>query len=712
MDLTGLDEILQNSGNFVPTNGDATTTFSSVLSEFHPTEEDSGNAASSPEYAFATEYPYDDEMENESNLTTDEDDDLQSHDATTQSLDRTNPFAVHSNDMSKSNPLYDGHDEKSTQNTLFVNNEVLHQSPVSGNLHSQPPSSMQPSNPLEQMARVAVSQRQYLKPESTPTKRTTKDRSNKQQSLPRKSTAAGSKKKRKLGDPKQEHISMQTHTATFVEMNESEMEKELKPEGIKKLNFHHHEPHSRNMNCRLFDEKLEEISIWSFDVEADKGFSYSILDESFVCQKKNHFQVSVSISLNGVPKFVQIEDSVRPISELFVAIWGLKDEEPPSTVGIEQSHVDRSKRPFEPVPVSIDLSGQCNATFSRLHFSETTGNNMRKKGKPNPDQRFFVLLIEFHAVVDDTIATIHCEKSERIIVRASNPGQFDGEIDMKWVKGKVPDSIVHHGPVGVNTDKPMGALAVNGNMAVTGSIMHPSDRRVKQDLVPTNTQQQLQNVADLKLYKYMLVEDWSTHTGRQGADRYETGVIAQDLQKVMPDAVRNTGQSFKFDNNDDVEDLLVVDMDRVFMENVGAVQELCKMTDNLDTRIRELEELNSQMQSGTYRRRKKHHRRKTNDVNDSLLKPEGELFGEDAAPFPWLKTLMYIFVAMIIFSLLAVTIILLTEREASKDDPPTPSPDPSSSSSNPNGTNRHARDIEVFAHSATHQIFTRFISGF
>lgn len=27
-------------------------------------------------------------------------------------------------------------------------------------------------------------------------------------------------------------------------------------------------------------------------------------------------------------------------------------------------------------------------TVGRLHFSETTANNMRKKGKPNPDQRY------------------------------------------------------------------------------------------------------------------------------------------------------------------------------------------------------------------------------------------------------------------------------------------------------------------------------------
>ena len=29
----------------------------------------------------------------------------------------------------------------------------------------------------------------------------------------------------------------------------------------------------------------------SFRVEANKGFTYSPLDEAFVCQKKNHFQV-------------------------------------------------------------------------------------------------------------------------------------------------------------------------------------------------------------------------------------------------------------------------------------------------------------------------------------------------------------------------------------------------------------------------------------
>ena len=31
-----------------------------------------------------------------------------------------------------------------------------------------------------------------------------------------------------------------------------------------------------------------------FQVEADKGFNFSTVDDSFVCQKKNHFQVRQS----------------------------------------------------------------------------------------------------------------------------------------------------------------------------------------------------------------------------------------------------------------------------------------------------------------------------------------------------------------------------------------------------------------------------------
>ena len=59
-------------------------------------------------------------------------------------------------------------------------------------------------------------------------------------------------------------------------------------------------------------------------------------------------------------------------------------------------------------------------TVGRLHFSETTSNNMRKKGKPNPDQRYFMLVVAFQAHCGNEVHMIAAHVSERIIVRVSD----------------------------------------------------------------------------------------------------------------------------------------------------------------------------------------------------------------------------------------------------------------------------------------------------
>lgn len=43
--------------------------------------------------------------------------------------------------------------------------------------------------------------------------------------------------------------------------------------------------------------------------------------------------------------------------------------------------------PPPPSRVNLPPEQVTKVTVGRLHFSETTANNMRKKGKPNPDQR-------------------------------------------------------------------------------------------------------------------------------------------------------------------------------------------------------------------------------------------------------------------------------------------------------------------------------------
>ena len=49
-----------------------------------------------------------------------------------------------------------------------------------------------------------------------------------------------------------------------------------------------------------------------FQVETDKGFNFSTVDDSFVCQKKNHFQVTVQIEFPAVPKYLKVKVSFKP----------------------------------------------------------------------------------------------------------------------------------------------------------------------------------------------------------------------------------------------------------------------------------------------------------------------------------------------------------------------------------------------------------------
>lgn len=349
---------------------------------------------------------------------------------------------------------------------------------------------------------------------------------------------------------------------------------------------------------KVVDEYSRPVGNFQFKVRSDKGFSYSAIDAAFLCQRKNHFQMTVTMDMLDRPRFAQLSPGrmLQPIREVFLCVHGIKSENGAAAIPIEQSQVDRSKCVLQPVRVQLTEGTQSKVTLARLHFSETTANNMRKKGKPNPEQRYFNLVVTLVANLEGTNVTLSSVKSPDIIVRASNLHQFsEANREAHWVKSQsgAGNAIVRTGNVGINTQTPHEALAVHGNVQVTGSVLQPSDGRLKNNFQPMDSRRQLDNVRRLTLYDYDLKDSWTAVSGRKGEHVSEAGVIAQQVQAILPDAVRPTNTNVTLANGKVVDNLLMVNKDRIFMENVGAVQELCKMTENLENRIKEIEALNA-----------------------------------------------------------------------------------------------------------------------
>ncbi|XP_053576447.1 myelin regulatory factor isoform X2 [Bombina bombina] len=346
------------------------------------------------------------------------------------------------------------------------------------------------------------------------------------------------------------------------------------------------QPHQQNKWVPLYDANYKELPMPTYKVDADKGFNFSVGDDSFVCQKKNHFQVTVYIGMIGEPKYVKTPEGILPLECFYLKLNGVKLEAINQSINIEQSQSDRSKRPFHPVTLSVPSDQVTKVTVGRLHFSETTANNMRKKGKPNPDQRYFLLVVALQVQAQNQTYLVAAQSSERIIVRASNPGQFESDSEVLWQRGQLPDTVFHHGRIGINTERPDEALVVHGNVKIMGSLMHPSDIRAKESIEEVDTTEHLKRISQMRLVHYHYKPEFASTVGLDNTE--ETGVIAQEVQEILPEAVKESGDVVCA-NGETIENFLVVNKERIFMENVGAVKELCKLTDNLETRIGELE---------------------------------------------------------------------------------------------------------------------------
>eukprot|EP00092_Neocalanus_flemingeri_P045273 GFUD01050507.1.p1 GENE.GFUD01050507.1~~GFUD01050507.1.p1 ORF type:complete len:1315 (+),score=258.40 GFUD01050507.1:90-4034(+) len=358
------------------------------------------------------------------------------------------------------------------------------------------------------------------------------------------------------------------------------------------VQFMHFEPLKWSYTCSPDFKKLQTPLL---KVSADKGFNFSQLDDAFIAQKKNHFQLTCHVVKDGQHDFISTESGYKQIEYLQLNFYGVKKEAPDQKIQIEQSQTDRSRKRFFPIKLSFRGDQPMKVSVGRLHFSETTLNNMRKKGRPNPEQRYFQLVVALEAVYGVNSSKVevplYALATERIIVRASNPGLFEPEQDVSWSKHPISDTVFHLGKVAVGTDQSNEALTVQGNIQVAGEILHPSDKRIKQNIALVDPKKQLENLQKIQVVEYQYKPEYLARFNdveRAHMSKKQTGVIAQDLRKILPDAVESAGD-IVLNSGTEVNNMLIVNKDRLFLENIGAVRELSKVTDNLGHRIEELE---------------------------------------------------------------------------------------------------------------------------
>jgi hypothetical protein len=122
--------------------------------------------------------------------------------------------------------------------------------------------------------------------------------------------------------------------------------------------------------------------------------------------------------------------------------------------------------------------------------------------------------------------------------------------------------VYNGGKVGINTSSPTESLTVNGNIMLTGNLFKPSDMRIKSNIEAVDPLNQLKNIRNLQIYDYLI------------KSRKERGVLAQELQQVMPNAVHVAGDV----RIDDVTipNFLLVNERTLLFENIGATQQLDK----------------------------------------------------------------------------------------------------------------------------------------
>ena len=96
----------------------------------------------------------------------------------------------------------------------------------------------------------------------------------------------------------------------------------------------HFSPFQATKWRETFTSNLENLKTPVVKVIADKGFNFSQVDDAFIAQKKNHFQLSCHISKEGEHDLVGTETGYNKIQYLQLNFYGVKKEAPEQKIQV------------------------------------------------------------------------------------------------------------------------------------------------------------------------------------------------------------------------------------------------------------------------------------------------------------------------------------------------------------------------------------------